>query len=48
VEEGFFDDFPADIIKQYKLKTTRKRRGGRRKAIEIIDTPYEPPSSTQE
>jgi len=46
VEAGFFDDFPADIIKQYKLKTTRKaRRGGRRKAIHDSDrTPPDEPS----
>ena len=26
VEEGFFDDWPKEIIKEYKLKVSRKKR----------------------
>jgi hypothetical protein len=29
VEEGFFDDWPEDIIKEYKLKVSKKPRNSR-------------------
>jgi hypothetical protein len=30
VEEGFFDDWPEEIIKQYKLRVSRKRASRRK------------------
>lgn len=48
VEEGFFDDFPADIIKEYGLKTTKKRKYVRRKGIEVVEKTAETPSAPQE
>ena len=50
VEEGFFDDWPEDIIKEYKLKVSKKPRNSRTaKEIsappEVIIVPPTPPSA---
>ena len=41
IEEGFFDDFPADIIKLYKLKVSQKVRNelfpGRKKKQQTVE-----------
>lgn len=50
VEEGFFDDWPEDIIKEFKLKVSKKPRNARTaKEIsappEVIKVPIiEPPT----
>ena len=41
IEDGFFDDFPADIIKLYKLKVSQKVRDelfpGRKKKQQAVE-----------